>query len=102
LRQSLSPALTVLQELAAAMAPIAAAPAQPPPENNLHLIDLLHELDTLLATRNMRAIDINAVLQQAAAGIANEPFAALDSAVGKLDFAAARSHVAALISLLSP
>lgn len=102
LRQSLSPALTVLQELAAAMAPVAAAPVQPSPENNLHLIDLLHELDTLLATRNMRAIDINAVLQQAAAGIANEPFAALDTAVGKLDFAAARSHVAALISLLSP
>jgi PAS domain S-box-containing protein len=102
LHPSLSTALAVLQELADAIEPVPAAPVQPHPENNFRLLDLLHELDTLLATRNMRAIDINAALQEEARGIADDSLAALDAAVGQLDFAAARTQVAALISLLSP
>ena len=83
-------------------------PAQPVPSlplNKQRLLECLAELDALLLENNMRALDVFATLQREV-GDAGEaladPLNALDEALLRLDFAAARTTTANLKEILSP
>ena len=83
-------------------------PAQPVPSlplNKQRLLECLAELDALLLENNMRALDVFATLQREV-GDAGEaladPLNALDEALLRLDFAAARTTIANLKEILSP
>ena len=83
-------------------------PAQPVPSlplNKQRLLECLAELDALLLENNMRALDVFATLQREV-GDAGEaladPLNALDEALLRLDFAAARTTIAHLKEILSP
>lgn len=89
-------------------------PAQPVPSlplNKQRLLECLAELDALLLENNMRALDVFVTLQREAgeagdAGDAGDaladPLNALDEALLRLDFAAARTTIAHLKEILSP
>lgn len=83
-------------------------PAQPVPSlplNKQRLLECLAELDALLLENNMRALDVFATLQREAGEAGDalaDPLNALDEALLRLDFAAARTTIAHLKEILSP
>ena len=80
-------------------------PAQPVPSlplNKQRLLECLAELDALLLENNMRALDVFATLQREAGDALADPLNALDEALLRLDFAAARTTTANLKEILSP
>lgn len=79
-------------------------PAQPVPSlppNKQRLLECLAELDALLLENNMRALDVFATLQREAGDALADPLNALDEALLRLDFAAARTTIAHLKEILS-
>lgn len=82
-------------------------PAQPVPSlplNKQRLLECLAELDALLLENNMRALDVFATLQREAGDAGDalaDPLNALDEALLRLDFAAARTTIAHLKEILS-
>ena len=99
LRQQLAEAVQLLGAVAEAFEPEEEAAAQRLPDR-ARVIAYLEELATLLAANNMRAIDVHAILKREAGGVLGEHLAALDEAIGKLDFLAAGEKTANLIALL--
>ncbi|HJW03516.1 MAG TPA: CHASE domain-containing protein [Azospira sp.] len=99
LRQQLAEAVQCLGTVAETFEPEAEAGSQSPPDQ-AQVIDYLEELATLLAANNMRALDVHATLKREAGGMLGEHLAALDEAIGKLDFLAAGEKTANLIALL--
>jgi PAS domain S-box-containing protein len=101
LRDKLAEATEFLNIAAVACAPPLAAPdtATADPDRARAL---LAELDGLLAERNMRALDVCAVLKRDAGALFGDEFAALDEALANLDFRAAREKTANLAALLKP
>ncbi|MCZ2106234.1 MAG: hypothetical protein LC106_02440, partial [Burkholderiales bacterium] len=68
-------------------------------------LECLAELDALLLENNMRALDVFATLQREAGEAGDalaDPLNALDEALLRLDFAAARTTTAHLKEILSP
>jgi HPt (histidine-containing phosphotransfer) domain-containing protein len=71
------------------------------PADTERMLEHLDELDALLAEQNMRALDVFATLKREAGNTLAESLAALDEALFKLDFAAAREKTANLKGMLS-
>jgi len=87
---------------------IAAADALDPPHpvdsaplDTERMLEHLDELDGLLAEQNMRALDVFVTLKREAGDTFAESLTALDEALFKLDFTAAREKVANLKRMLS-
>jgi CheY-like chemotaxis protein len=71
------------------------------PADKERMLEHLDELDGLLAGQNMRALDVFVTLKREAGDTLAESLAALDEALFKLDFAAAREKAANLKGLLT-
>ncbi|MDE2586361.1 MAG: response regulator, partial [Betaproteobacteria bacterium] len=105
LREQLTEAVQLLGGVAEAFDPETEAAGETPPTSpadRSRAIDYLRELESLLATNNMRALDVHATLKREAGAMLGEHLAALDEAIGKLDFVVAGEKTANLIALLTP
>ncbi|MDD3518490.1 MAG: response regulator, partial [Chromatiales bacterium] len=101
LERHCSDSVAMLRGVADALAP----PDVTPPVTTVddaRVLELLRELETLLAAQNVRALDVHATLKREAGGVLGVHLAALDAAIGRFDFAAAREKVANLMTLLGP
>ncbi|MBK6999692.1 MAG: response regulator [Rhodoferax sp.] len=104
LGEGLDAAAAVLRATADAFDPPHAPHTKDAEDVPLHhdrVLEHLDELDALLGANNMRALDVFATLKREAGGIFSENLAALDDALLKLDFAAAREKIANLKELLT-
>jgi two-component system sensor histidine kinase/response regulator len=75
---------------------------QPPAIAGAQLIPIARRLREHLDANNLAAMETFEQLKSAAAGRWPEPFAALESSLDRLDFAAARTHLDAIESQLQP
>ena len=89
----------VAQRLQAPPAPDPASAARPDPDR---LLADLRELQALLRSSDLRALEVQARLRPALAGIAAAELAALNAAVADLDFPRAVVQCQALLQQLSP
>ena len=71
------------------------------PADTEQMLEHLDELDALLAENNMRALDVFITIKREAGDALAESLTALDEALFKLDFAAAREKAANLKGVLS-
>ncbi len=65
------------------------------------VIALLDQLDPLLATNNLRALELSTALKQHYSAASDDAFDALESAINRMDFDVARAAVQALKASLS-
>lgn len=100
LREPLAAALRVLREIAATLAPARDEPAAEPMDA-VYLVKRLHEFEGLLADNNLRALTIHELLKQEAGTLASEEFQALNAAIRRLDFVAAREIAARIRTQLA-
>lgn len=100
LRAPLSTALRVLRDIATTLAPARDEPAAEPMDA-VHLVKRLHEFEGLLADNNLRALTIHELLKQEAGTLASEEFQALNAAIRRLDFVAAREIAARIRTQLA-
>ena len=101
LREKLASVTTILHTVAATFDPPQVVPTEVMADP-AHVLEHLDELETLLANRNMRALDVYATLKREASGMLGNSLAALDETIANLDFPAAREKVANLIAVLKP
>ncbi|WAR44172.1 CHASE domain-containing protein [Methylomonas rapida] len=101
LRERLRESNRLLSDLAERLDPPRPAAAAYP-ANPERILELLKQLERLLVEHNMRALEAHAELKREVAAMPSAPYAALDDAIGKLDFAAAHEQILTLLALHNP